>query len=84
MKTHDAGDGLEAVSQDDRLVVLGNSVSDAVHAAAEAGLDMDYIASVLVNVAADYMRLTYGDESLAGLAMAVLRCADKPMPEQLQ
>lgn len=50
---------LETHSGDPRLAKLGNKISDAVYAALRAGLEPDFVCSVLIGVAADYWMQTY-------------------------
>jgi hypothetical protein len=50
---------LELHSGDQRLVDLGNEISDAVHKALSRGLAPDFVCSVLVGVAADYWMQAY-------------------------
>ena len=71
---------LEIITGDQRITDLQNAVSDAMHDAMVAGLELDYIASTLAGVAADYIRLEYGDEALKSLAAVVIARTGEPLP----
>lgn len=60
---------------------LANGVSDAIYAVLKKGMDLDEACSVVVGVAADYTRGTYGDHRLDGLAEVVRRRREFPLPE---
>ncbi|OHV85918.1 hypothetical protein [Ensifer sp. LCM 4579] len=60
---------------------LANAVSDAILAAQMRGMEIDECCSVLVQVAADYGRSTYGNDYLRGLAELIVLQGDRPMPE---
>lgn len=62
---------LEKHAGDPRLANLGNAISDAVYAALEAGLEPDFVCSVIVNVAADYWMQAY-EKPVTGLADVLL------------
>jgi hypothetical protein len=70
----------EIVGQGRSFAQLGNAVSDAIVAALRRGMDSDDAACVVVQVAADYARGTYGNAYLAQLAAVVLRRGDMLMP----
>ncbi len=74
---------LQTVKMDERLVLLANSVSDAVHVALLQGVQADLAAGVVAQVAADYIRATYGNRALKGLALAVRERARMPMPTDI-
>lgn len=76
-------DNLEKVSGDDRITTFANSMSDAVHDALEAGLEVRHVASVMAAVAADYMRVTYGPRSLEDLSAIIAAQAERPEPIDL-
>jgi hypothetical protein len=50
---------------------LGNAVSDAIHAALKAGMEVDAAASIAVAVAADYWAGTYGEGSVSKLGEVI-------------
>lgn len=60
---------------------LSNAVSDAIAAALKRGMEIDEAACVVATVAADYARLEYGEDYLAGLALVVMKRKGMPMPE---
>lgn len=68
----------------DPYAELIDAVTDRIHLAMQGGLSVDVIASVVVSVAADYVRLIYGDHGLDALATVVLKRAEHPMPEMVQ
>jgi hypothetical protein len=70
----------EIIGQGRNFARLGNAVSDAIAAALKRGMDVDEVACVVVQVAADYARGTYGNAYLAQLAVVVLGRGDMPMP----
>lgn len=59
---------------------LANTISDAIFAALERGMEPDEAVSCVVAVAADYGREAYGDNYLKGLAGIVLMQAGKALP----
>lgn len=59
---------------------LGNAVSDAIHSAASAGMEMDEACCIAAAVIADYARGTYGDRYLPALAAIITRRAGQPLP----
>lgn len=61
--------------------MLGNAVSDAIHAALKKGMEIDEACSCVVAVAADYARGEYGDDYLPRLAQIITRRNEMPMPE---
>lgn len=50
---------MEVYSGDERMAALGNEVSDAIRKALLAGLQPDFICSIVVGVAADYWVQNY-------------------------
>ncbi|MBZ7921622.1 hypothetical protein LAC81_07495 [Ensifer adhaerens] len=67
--------------QGPNFTVLANAVSDAIYAAQLRGMELDECLSVLVQVAADYGRGTYGKDFLTGLAELIVARGNEPMPE---
>jgi hypothetical protein len=61
--------------------MLGNAVSDAIHAALKKGMEIDEACCCVVAVAADYARGEYGDDYLPQLAQVITRRNEMPMPE---
>jgi hypothetical protein len=60
---------------------LGNKISDAIFEAIQNGMEVDEATCVVVAVAADYARESYGGGYLAELAGIVLTRAERPRPE---
>lgn len=52
-------DQVEVHSGDPRMAALGNDISDAIHKALIAGLDCDFVCSIMVGCAADYWLENY-------------------------
>lgn len=63
---------------------LANDVSDAIHRALKMGMAVDEACCVVVAVAADYARDSYGDAYLLGLASVVAGQAGRPNPARRQ
>ncbi len=78
-----ANENLETVSGDVRITDFANAVSDALHTALDSGLEVRHVASVLAAVAADYMRVTYGPDSLLDLTEIIVMQGMRPEPENL-
>lgn len=73
-----------AIGSGGNFATLGNSVSDAIHAALRRGMAMDEAVSCVVAVAADYARMTYGDDYLPRLARVITRRNEMPAPEAIE
>jgi hypothetical protein len=72
-----------AIGQGPSFRDLGNAVSEAIHAALSRGMEVEEACSVVVAVAADYGRGTYGPTYLAELAHIVTERANHKLPEGL-
>jgi hypothetical protein len=59
---------------------LANEVSDAIHRAMERGLGLDEAACVVAGVAADYLRVEYGDRVLPELCEVITARVGQPLP----
>lgn len=57
-----------------------NALSDVIANAVKSGQELDEILSLVVTVAADYARGTYGDDYLPGLAGLLLKRAGQELP----
>ncbi|ASY56447.1 hypothetical protein [Sinorhizobium sp. CCBAU 05631] len=69
-----------ATGQGPNFTRLAQAVSEAVAEAQRRGMEIDECASILVAVAADYGRASYGDQYLTGLAEIVLQRSEMPLP----
>lgn len=72
-----------AIGQGPSFRDLGNAVSDAIHAACSRGMEVEEACSVVVAVAADYGRASYGPSYLKELAHIVTERAGHRLPEGL-
>lgn len=61
---------------------LGNAISDAINAALRRGMAVDEAACVVIQVAADYGRCTYGNIYLQQLAQVVIDRGNFPLPDE--
>jgi hypothetical protein len=59
---------------------LANTISDAIFAARQRGMEMDQIVCIAAAVIADYGRGAYGDGYLPCLAQIVVGRAGQPLP----
>lgn len=62
---------------------LANSVSDAIHAAQQAGMECDEAVCVAIGVAADYARIEYGDGYLLALCDVLMSRSGQPHPQNI-
>ncbi len=63
--------------------ILSNEISDAINKALRSGMEADEAVCVVASVAADYARLSYGDDYLCGLATVVTSRAGMPAPQDV-
>lgn len=70
-----------AIGTGRNFAILGNAVSDAIHAALKRGMAVDEAVCCVVAVAADYGRGEYGDDYLPQLAEVVVRRKEMALPE---
>lgn len=57
---------------------LANAISDAIHAAIDAGMNTDEAVCVVLGVAADYGRDSYGDAYLQSMCGVLMAHAGRP------
>lgn len=62
---------------------FGNAISDVIHEFLKRGLNYDEVASITVQVAADYFRSEYPDRSMEPLARILVDRGVHPLPKDI-